>query len=113
MARKTYFVYVVASRTRVLYVGMTSNLHRRLFEHRTGARPGLSARYGTTRLVYYEAHNTERSAVSRSQMMRRWDRRAKVTLIESLNPGWTDFAKRWYTAPALTAAAEENQRPDS
>ncbi|MDX2437846.1 MAG: GIY-YIG nuclease family protein [Acidobacteriota bacterium] len=88
-----YFVYIVASRSRVLYVGVTNDLNRRVGEHKEGVIPGFSQKYKTTRLVYYESTSDVRSEIAREKQIKRWRREKKVHLIEGLNPEWNDLAR--------------------
>lgn len=91
MPRRTYWVYFLASRSRVLYVGFTSDLERRLAEHRTKHYPNsFSARYRVRHLVYAEAYATAAEAVRRERQMKGWRRARRVALIEADNPAWTD-----------------------
>jgi putative endonuclease len=86
------FVYILASgRHGTLYVGATSDLARRITEHRSGAVPGFTRKYGVTRLVYYEAFDGILEARARERTLKRWRRDWKATLIESLNPDWSDL----------------------
>ncbi|WP_298375659.1 GIY-YIG nuclease family protein [Azospirillum sp.] len=72
---KNFFVYILASRTKgTLYVGVTSNLPRRMMEHRDGIVPGFTDRYGVKRLVYVEPHDTAESAITREKRLKRWNR---------------------------------------
>lgn len=88
-----YCVYVLASQSRTLYVGMTSDLARRLYEHRTRHASGaFSARYGVRRLVYYEVAANPYAAIAREKQIKGWSREKKVELIENMNPGWEDLA---------------------
>ena len=95
------FVYVLASKSRVLYVGVTANLVRRLWEHRTGAFPGFTRRYGVNRLVYYEAADDPTGAISREKQIKGWARVKKVAMIESMNPEWNDLAEHWFVDVSL------------
>ena len=88
-----YFVYIVASRSRVLYVGVTNDLNRRVGEHKEGLIPGFSQKYKTNRLVYYESTSDVRGAIARGKQIKRWRREKKVNLIENLNPEWNDLAR--------------------
>ena len=88
-----YFVYIVASRSRVLYVGVTNELNRRVGEHKEGLIPGFTRRYKINRLVYYESTHDVRAAIAREKQIKRWRREKKVNLIESLNPEWEDLAR--------------------
>jgi putative endonuclease len=96
------FVYILASKTRVLYVGVTNDLVRRLWEHRTGAVPGFTRRYGVHKLVYYEPSGEPARAISREKQIKGWARVKKVALIESMNPDWKDFAELWLVASHRT-----------
>ena len=74
-----------------LYPGVTADLPRRAFEHREGLVPGFPARYGCKMLVWYEVHERMAEAISREKQIKSGSRRSKLTLIESLNPDWTDL----------------------
>ncbi len=90
-------VYIVASgRNGTLYIGVTSELQRRIGEHKTGAYPGFSKTYGCTRLVWYEPHGDMRAAIQREKNLKRWNRSWKLKLIEDLNPDWRDLSEGWW-----------------
>ena len=92
--RRVFYVYILASNTRELYVGITNNLIRRMAEHRGGADPYRYVfRHATTRLVHVEA----RDAIRREQQLKGWSRRRKLALIEKSNPSWEDLAAGWPT----------------
>jgi putative endonuclease len=87
-----FFVYIMASRRNgTLYIGMTDDLPRRIYQHRTGAMPGFTQRYGVKVLVWYEAHSSRESAFLRERQMKKWNRRWKLELIEASNPEWLDL----------------------
>jgi len=90
-----YFVYILSNKSRMLYVGVTNNLERRLFEHRTKLIPGFAERYGLTRLVYYESTGDVRAAISGEKEIKGWVRRKKTALIYSFNPEWKDLSMEW------------------
>jgi putative endonuclease len=90
------FVYILASKTRVIYVGVTNDLVRRVWEHRSGVVAGFTRRYGVDRLVYYEASVDPAGAVSREKQIKGWARAKKVAMIESMNPTWNDLAESWF-----------------
>jgi putative endonuclease len=90
------FVYILASKARVIYVGVTNNLVRRIWEHRSGAVAGFTRRYGVDRLVYYESCVDPVSAISREKQIKGWARVKKVAMIESSNPTWNDLAEHWF-----------------
>lgn len=86
------WVYIVTNRPNgTLYLGVTGDLPRRAWEHRTGAVPGFSKRYRLTRLVFYERHDDIRSAIQREKTLKHWSRAWKVRLILDANPGWADL----------------------
>lgn len=82
-------VYILASKQfGTIYVGVTSNLHRRMAEHSQGLLDGFTKKYGVKRLVYFELHKTLPDAISREKQLKAWQRRWKVRLIEQSNPEW-------------------------
>ena len=86
-------VYILASqRNGTLYVGVTSNLMARIFQHREGVVAGFTRRYGVKLLVWLEAHSTMDSAILREKQMKKWNRAWKLQLIEKDNPAWRDLA---------------------
>jgi putative endonuclease len=89
---KVMWVYILASRPGgTLYVGVTKNLIRRLFEHREGFVGGFTKRYGVKMLVYYEQHNTAVAAIQREKNIKHWPREWKIDLVVSINPEWRDL----------------------
>ena len=93
---RTYFVYILASISRELYVGVTSNLARRVSQHRTALNPGgYTAKHMTARLVYSETTEDVLAAIRREKQIKGWTRRKKLELIEAMNPDWKDFAEGW------------------
>ena len=88
-----YWVYIMANQNRALYVGSTSELVRRVAEHRLGARRGFTHRYTVNRLVYYEMTESASAMVERERQLKGWRRARKVSLIESVNPEWRDLAE--------------------
>ncbi len=92
-------VYLLASRRNgTLYTGVTSDLPRRIWEHREGVAEGFTRRYGVKRLVYYELHATMEAAITREKQIKEWRRAWKIELIEAVNPEWRDLFEeiaRW------------------
>jgi putative endonuclease len=88
---KTYHVYIMASASRVFYIGVTNDLLRRVREHKERKVPGFTARYGVTELVYFEAFGDIRVAIAREKQLKGWLRFSKIALIESFNPHWKDL----------------------
>jgi putative endonuclease len=91
----TYYVYILASKSRVLYVGVTNNLVSRLRQHRDGAYSGFAEHYKTYRLVYYQSFAWVQDAIAREKQLKRWRREKKVFLIERDNPTWEDLSAEW------------------
>ena len=93
---RVFYVYILASDTRELYVGITNNLIRRISEHRQGADPYRYVfRHDTTRLVHVEAAGEALDAIRREKQLKGWTRRRKLALIERTNPEWEDLAAAW------------------
>lgn len=90
---KTYYVYILASLSRVLYVGVTSDLVRRMYEHKHRLLPGFTSQYNVDRLVYFEHTTDVRAAIAREKTIKSWSRKKKVDLIEAGNAGWEDLAE--------------------
>ena len=96
MPGRTYYVYIVASHTRRLYTGVTGDLLRRMWEHRSGVVGGYTARYGMKYLVHYEATDNASAAVAREKQIKSWTRAKRIALIEAANAGWRDLAEPWF-----------------
>ncbi len=96
---KLFFVYLLASEVRgTLYVGVTSDLVQRIWQHKNKAIPGFTARYGVDRLVWYEMHASAEAAITREKQIKEWKRNWKINLIERDNLNWLDLY------PALTGS---------
>jgi len=96
-----YFVYILSNKSPMLYVGVTNNLERRVFEHKMKLIPGFTERYGLTKLVYYESTGDVREAISREKEIKGWVRRKKTALINSFNPEWKDLSEEWADTPVI------------
>ena len=91
-----YFVYILSNwDDSVLYIGVTSNLPRRLYEHRNGLADGFTKKYNVHKLVYYEHTNDIYSAISREKQLKKWVRAKKNALISRMNPQWIDLSTEW------------------
>jgi putative endonuclease len=91
---KTYYVYILASqRNGTLYIGVTNDLARRTHEHREGMVPGFTKKYGVKSLVWYEMFDDVHAAIHRETRLKKFTRRRKLDLIESVNPQWRDLAE--------------------
>ncbi len=96
---RTYCVYILASRSRVLYTGVTNDVARRAREHKQGLIPGFTQKYRVTRLVYFEQFGDIRDAIAREKQIKGWVRARKIELIEARNPTWADLAEHWFHQP--------------
>ncbi len=93
---REYFVYLLASRSGVLYVGVTNNLQRRVLEYRNGTVDGFTKRYRVDRLVWFESGGDVMAAIEREKQIKAWRREKKVALIVQANPAWDDLAQDWF-----------------
>ena len=91
MRAATYFVYILASRTGILYIGITNDLARRIAEHRAGLGGRFSRTYKTWTLVFFEETPDPRAAIAREKELKGWSRQRKRELIERENPAWKDL----------------------
>ncbi len=92
-----YYVYILTSqRNGTIYIGMTNDLKRRVYEHKTGIKKGFTQKYGVSMLVYFEEFQQVEQAIEREHNMKKWKRNWKLKLIEEDNPYWNDLAKDWY-----------------
>ncbi len=89
--RRQYYVYILASQPNgTLYIGMTNNLVRRVWEHRQESVEGFTKKYKVDRLVYSESYDRPQAAIQREKRLKKWNRAWKIQLIESVNPDWKD-----------------------
>jgi len=95
MRPKPYFVYIMASRSRTLYTGVTNDLERRVYEHKRKLIDGFTSRYNIERLVFFEATEDVLSAIAREKEIKGWTRAKKIALIEASNPTWEDLSAQW------------------
>ena len=93
---RTYFVYILASATRRLYIGVTNDLLRRVWQHRFAPGTSFTHRYGITRLVHYEVFGDIRTAIAREKQLKALHRPRKIRLIERHNRDWLDVAAFWF-----------------
>jgi putative endonuclease len=88
-----YFVYILSNASRTLYVGMTNDLVRRVYEHRQKLTQGFTSRYNVTQLVYFEEAAHPQVAIAREKELKGWRRGRKIALVSEANPTWRDLAK--------------------
>jgi putative endonuclease len=91
-----YYVYILTNHSQTLYVGVTNNLRRRVWEHKQGDGSEFCKRYKINRLVYYESFDDVRNAIDREKRIKGWLRIKKMQLIVSVNPTWIDLSVGWY-----------------
>ncbi|MGB6686892.1 MAG: GIY-YIG nuclease family protein [Terracidiphilus sp.] len=96
MDEKVYCAYIVASRSHTLYIGMTGDLLRRVFQHKQKTYEGFSATYNCNRLVWFERFTGPVGAIAREKQLKGWTRAKKIALIEKDNPTWRDLSEGWY-----------------
>ncbi len=106
---KTYYVYIMASHTKVLYTGVTNNLERRAEEHRTAPPTTFTGKYNVHRLVWYEDYPDANAAIAREKQIKLWVRKKKLKLIEEANPNWIDLSYGWRIAKERSEAAIERR----
>ena len=90
------FVYILSSKTRRLYVGVTNNLVRRVYEHHESILPGFTKRYSINRLVYFEQIEEPIRAIGQEKQIKSYARVKKLALIETLDPEWQDLSEYWF-----------------
>jgi putative endonuclease len=95
MQQRWYYIYIIASRSRNLYIGVTSNIVCRIEQHKEKVFEGFTAGYNCNRLVYYERHSTPTTAIAREKQLKGWSRSKKLALIQKMNPTWIDLSEEW------------------
>lgn len=92
-----FYVYFITNmKNGTLYIGMTNNLERRMYEHKNGINEGFSKRYGLNKLVYFEQFQYVNDAIKREKQLKNWRRQWKIDLIEEENGNWNDLAFDWF-----------------
>jgi len=100
-----FYVYMLQSASRrAVYIGVTNNLHRRVFQHKTHEFEGFTDDYNAIRLVYWEKFGSIGNAIAREKQLKRWRREKKLWLIAKMNPQWRDLAADWYGTQGLSTA---------
>ena len=95
MFSKNYYVYIMASESGTLYIGVTNNLERRVIEHKQSLIPGFTKKYQCFKLVFLEETNNVYQAITREKQIKKWRRQKKENLIKSTNPHWNDLSEDW------------------
>jgi len=94
---KSYYVYIITNKwNTTLYIGVTSDLLKRMFQHKNKLIDGFSRRYNLTKLVYFEETNDVNAALAREKQLKKYKRKKKIDLIKSVNPKFEDLSKDWF-----------------
>jgi len=105
MKNKKYYVYILTNyKNKSIYIGVTDNLERRVYEHKNKSIEGFSKRYKLKKLVYLEEFKYIREALSREKQLKNWHREWKINLIKNLNPEFLDLAREWYKEDPETSS---------
>ncbi len=96
MLKDAYFTYIIANRSHTLYIGVTGDPHKRVFQHKWKEHDGFTERYNCDRLVWFETYQDIRKAIAREKQLKGWRREKKIALIEKANPTWEDLSREWY-----------------
>ena len=88
---KQYYIYIMTNNSKTLYIGVTSNLRNRIWQHKNKTVEGFTKKYNITKLIYFEQTENVRSAIEREKQLKGWVRKKKISLIESKNPEWKDL----------------------
>src|SRR5580698_3797302 len=104
-----FSVYILSSKSRVLYTGITDNLYRRTWEHKNDVNPGFTRDYRVHRLVYYETFKYVNNAIAREKAIKGWLRRKKIALIEGENPTWEDLSESWFSGKQVLRFAQDDK----
>ena len=91
-----YFVYIMTNKSRTLYIGVTNDLERRVYEHKHQLIDGFTSKYKIRSLAHYEITTDIREAIAREKQLKGWLRARKIALIESVNPAWKDLSEGWF-----------------
>jgi putative endonuclease len=105
----SFAVYILASRSRTLYIGVTNSLRRRVLQHKCKLLPGFTARYNCDRLVWFANFQYVNNAIAMEKKLKGWMRARKVTLIEEKNPTWADLSDEWYSPEQLEKFGTDRQ----
>src|SRR4051794_5565288 len=99
---RTYYVYILANRSKTLYVGVTNDPARRILQHRSGTGSDFTRQYMIHRLVHIESTSNPRDAIAREKQIKQWTRAKKVALIEADSPQWANLATIWFADGPLS-----------
>jgi len=106
---RRYYVYILASYSGTLYIGVTGNLRRRIWQHKQHVIEGFTAEYDVTRLLYFEVYHEVLNAIAREKQLKGWKHAKKIALIETKNPKWEDLSREWHSADEQELLAKFRQ----
>ena len=92
---KNYYVYIMSNKSKTLYIGVTNDLARRIYEHKNKMIDGFTKKYNLTMLIYFEVFNSVEDAIRREKQLKNWHRQWKINLIESINKDWKDLSDKF------------------
>jgi len=92
---RQYYVYIMTNKSGTLYVGVTGDLQKRVYEHKNKLVDGFTKKYNINKLIYYDMTTDIESAIRREKQIKGWLRKKKIALIDSMNPGWEDLSQDW------------------
>ena len=98
---RQYHIYIMANSRHQIYVGVTGNLARRVYQHKNKLTEGHASRYNMTMLIYYESTSDVNSAIAREKQLKGWNRRKKDALIATTNPRWVDLSLEWFESEGV------------
>ena len=91
-----YYVYILSNKNdNVLYIGVTNNLERRIYEHKNKLVDGFTKKYNISKLLFFEYCSNVKAAIAREKQLKKWNRSKKIHLIEQMNPTWKDLSENW------------------
>jgi len=93
---KQYFVYIMTNRSGTLYIGLTNDIKKRIYQHKNKLINGFTKKYNIDRLLYFETFSDVYSAIAREKVIKGWVRKKKIELISEANPQWSDLSQGWY-----------------
>ncbi len=93
---KNYYVYIMTNKSGTLYIGVTNNIKKRVWQHKSKLIDGFTKKYNIQHLIYFETFDDISSAIAREKVLKGWLRKKKIELINSINPEWNDLSQDWY-----------------
>lgn len=110
MKQNCYYVYVMTNDSGTLYIGVTNDIVRRVYEHKQKLVAGFTFKYNITQLVYFEETNDVKAAITREKQIKGWLRNKKIALIRSVNQKWEDLSSDWYRGEILRSRSEYRRK---